>query len=76
VLIIDGLQVARKISDGFALKPKNVQILNQIVNEQSIDFGLQVVKPNNKVYRFKIKRLPTLINPEKTRFKVSFYIFH
>ena len=53
-----------------AKRPRGAHVLNQIVNEQSINFGLEIVNPK-KVYRFEIKRLPTQINPEKAKFKVS-----
>jgi hypothetical protein len=74
VLVIDGLKVQRQISSGFSKMPKNGQIINQILNDQSVNFCIEIVNPkvvdSRKVYRFEVKRLPTQINPEKTKFKV------
>lgn len=71
MLIVDGLRVKRRLSNPLVKWPSNAQVLNQIINEQSINLGIELVKPTQKLYRFEIKRLPTPINPEKTKIKVK-----
>jgi len=68
VLVIEGLKVERKITKAFKMEPKNANIINKIWTEQSINFGLELLS-NRKVYRFHIKRLPSRIDPEKTKVK-------
>ena len=70
-LVISDLKVQRKLTSGFAKKPKNGQTISRIVTEQGINFAIEMAQPQ-KVYRFEIKRLPTAINPEKAKFKVNF----
>lgn len=70
MLVIDGLKVETKILKGFSKQPKNANVLNQIINEQSINYAIEMSQPR-KVYRFQVKRLPSEIHPDKTSIKVS-----
>jgi hypothetical protein len=70
VLVIDGLKVERNLLKGLNKQPKNALLLNQIINEQSINIALEL-KTDRKIYRFEIKRLPTQINPDRTKLKVG-----
>ena len=80
-LVIDGLKVEKKILKGFKNGPKKSStILNEIFNEQSLNFAIEV-RPStkgsrtsnggSKIYRLQINRLPTQINPDKTVVKVN-----
>lgn len=71
ILVIEGLKVERNILKGLNKQPKNAHVLNQIINEQSINFALELNTQSKRVYRFQIKRLPSQINPDKSKIRVS-----
>ena len=81
-LVLDGLKVKRAITKGLSLYPTKSIVLNEIFNEQSLNFAIEV-RPStkgsshatSKIYRFKINRLPTEINPDKTKVKVNMSVF-
>jgi hypothetical protein len=77
--VIDGLKVQRQISSGFSKRPKNGQVINQILSDQAVNFCIEIINPklvdSQKVYRFEVKRLPTQIIPDKTKLKVNISIF-
>lgn len=69
VLVIDGLKVERKLSHALTKYPKNGIVLNEILTSQSVNFAIEL--PSKKhIYRFHIQRLPSSINPEKSKIKV------
>ena len=78
-LVVDGLRVERRLVKAFRKCPENAVVLNEIFQEQSLNFAFEFRKssqnpttPNSRRYRLHIKRLPTRIYPERTKIKVNF----
>ncbi|RNA32447.1 hypothetical protein BpHYR1_004455 [Brachionus plicatilis] len=66
VLVIDELDVQRKIGKLFKKVPVNITIRDKEISQQSFNLAIKI-NDSRKVYRFQIKRLPTKINVEKSK---------
>ncbi len=80
-IVIPGLKCSRKLNNMFHKHPDNALILNELFTVSSMNFAIEFnpkggsygpeASNKNKVFRFKIERLPSPIKPEKTELKVN-----
>ena len=73
-LVIPSLQCSRKITKFFKKYPKSssARISDIEYGESVINYAIRC---QGKVHRFRIKRLPSAIRPEMTKFEVQFKKF-
>lgn len=75
LLRIESLKVGRRIQNPIKKLPKNAKVIDADFSKQSLNYAIEV-KPKGapesarRTYRLNIKRLPTEINPEKTKIRV------
>jgi len=63
-IVIDGLRVSSKLTNLFAKRPTNATVLDTEFKEESMNFAIQY---KEKLYRLQMHRLPSPINPNKTK---------
>ena len=71
-IVIDGLKVKRSC---FRRQPLNAEILKKEFGNQSMDLIVQLTTSTPQKFRFSVNHLPTEIDIEKVKIKVSLTIF-
>lgn len=63
-IVIDGMRVSSKLANLFSKRPSNATVLDTEFQEESMNFAIQY---KDKLYRLQMRRLPSPINPNKTK---------